>query len=109
VYAKPGGLRLPAVTTGRNETDALHPTIRAAIGGALMMLGLTPVLLMFREQAWSAVHGYATATIAMPFFVLIQLARGGKISAGLRCPERLPRYDAVIRSEDGCSQPADAV
>jgi hypothetical protein len=67
-----------AVTTRGNETDALRPTIRAAIGGALMMLGLAPVLLMFREQAWSAMHGYATATIAMPFFVLIQLARGGK-------------------------------
>jgi hypothetical protein len=73
-----------------------------------MLLGLSPVLLMVLEHSRSANQGYATATIAMPFFVLIQLARGGKISAGLRCPERLPRYDAVIRSEDGCSQPADA-
>jgi hypothetical protein len=64
-----------AVTTRRDETDALRPTMRAAIGGALMMLGLTPVLLMFREQAWSAMHGYGAAMIAMPLFVLIQLAR----------------------------------
>jgi hypothetical protein len=67
-----------AVTTRRNETDALHPTSRAAIGGALMMLGLAPVLFMLLEQSWFAMQGYATAIIAMPFFVLIQLARGGK-------------------------------
>jgi hypothetical protein len=67
-----------AVTTRGNGTDALRPTSRAAIGGALMMLGLAPVLFMLLEQSWFAMQGYATAIIAMPFFVLIQLARGGK-------------------------------
>lgn len=67
-----------AVTTRGNETDALHPTSRAAIGGALMMLGLAPLLFMFQAQSWSAMHGYAAATIAMPCLVLIQLARGAK-------------------------------
>jgi len=69
---------LDVSSTRASDTCALHPAIRRVIGIALTVLGLSPLLYMFEEQSWPAMQGYATATVALPLLVLIQILRGAE-------------------------------